>query len=54
MCPTSKQARSSGRGWVRRRYRRRFHPHEAEAIQAWPVSRVLNRVGMRDDAELIE
>lgn len=28
--------------------------HEAESMQAWPVSRELNRVGLRDDAGLIE
>lgn len=29
-------------------------PHASESMQAWPVSRELNRVGMRDDAGLIE
>jgi putative SOS response-associated peptidase YedK len=28
--------------------------HESEAMQAWPVTRELNRVGLRDDAGLIE
>ena len=29
-------------------------PHEPESMQAWPVTRELNRVGLRDDAGLIE
>jgi len=29
-------------------------PHESESMQAWLVSRELNRVGLRDDAGLIE
>lgn len=28
--------------------------HDSESMQAWPVSRELNRVGMRNDAGLIE
>ena len=28
--------------------------HESEPMQAWPVTRELNRVGLRDDAGLIE
>ncbi|MGA8865111.1 MAG: SOS response-associated peptidase [Gallionella sp.] len=31
-----------------------IHPHDPESMQAWPVSRELNRVGLRDDARLIE
>jgi putative SOS response-associated peptidase YedK len=31
-----------------------IHPHESESMQAWPVTRELNRVGLRDDAGLIE
>jgi putative SOS response-associated peptidase YedK len=31
-----------------------IHPCKAEYMQAWPVSRDLNRVGLRDDAGLIE
>lgn len=31
-----------------------IRPHDPESMQAWPVSRELNRVGMRDDAGLIE
>jgi len=29
-------------------------PHEAASMQAWPVSRELNRIGARNDAGLIE
>lgn len=29
-------------------------PHESEPMQVWPVTRELNRVGLRDDAGLIE
>ena len=31
-----------------------IHPHDPESMQAWPVSRELNRVGLRDDAGLVE
>jgi len=31
-----------------------IRPHDSESMQAWPVSRELNRVGLRDDAGLIE
>jgi putative SOS response-associated peptidase YedK len=31
-----------------------IRPHNSETMQAWPVSRELNRVGLRDDAGLIE
>jgi putative SOS response-associated peptidase YedK len=31
-----------------------IHPHYAETMQAWQVSRELNRVGQRDDKGLIE
>jgi putative SOS response-associated peptidase YedK len=31
-----------------------IRPYDAEAMQAWPVSRALNRVGLRNDAGLIE
>lgn len=31
-----------------------IRPHEAEAMQAWPVSRELNRAGLRNDAGLTE
>lgn len=31
-----------------------IRPHEAESMQAWPVTRELNRVGLWDDAGLIE
>jgi putative SOS response-associated peptidase YedK len=31
-----------------------IHPHDSESMQAWPVSREVNRVGLRDDAGLIE
>lgn len=31
-----------------------IHPHEAASMQAWRVTRELNRVGLRDDAGLIE
>ena len=31
-----------------------LNPHEPESMQAWPVTRELNRVGLRDDAGLIE
>lgn len=31
-----------------------IRPHDAESMQAWPVSRELNRVGLRDDAGLVE
>jgi len=29
-------------------------PHDSETMQAWPVSRKLNRMGLRDDEGLIE
>jgi len=29
-------------------------PHEASSMQAWPVSRELNRIGARNDAGLVE
>lgn len=28
-------------------------PHAASAMQAWPVTRELNRVGQRDDEDLL-
>jgi len=31
-----------------------IYPHDPDSMQAWPVSRDLNRVGLRDDAGLIE
>ncbi|HEY6018959.1 MAG TPA: SOS response-associated peptidase [Candidatus Paceibacterota bacterium] len=31
-----------------------IRPHDSAAMQAWPVTRDLNRVGLRDDADLIE
>ena len=31
-----------------------IHPHDPESMQAWPVSREVNRVGLRDDAGLVE
>lgn len=31
-----------------------IHPHDSNSMQAWPVTRELNRVGLRDDAGLIE
>lgn len=31
-----------------------MRPHDSESMQAWPVSRELNRVGVRDDVGLIE
>ena len=31
-----------------------IQPHEADTMQAWPVSREVNKVGLRNDAELIE
>lgn len=31
-----------------------IRPHDSEPMQAWPVSRELNRVGLRDDAGLVE
>ena len=31
-----------------------IRPHDSDSMQAWPVSRELNRVGQRDDAGLIE
>jgi putative SOS response-associated peptidase YedK len=31
-----------------------IHPHGPDSMQAWPVTRELNRVGLRDDAGLIE
>ena len=31
-----------------------IHPHDSNSMQAWPVSRELNRVGLRNDAGLIE
>jgi putative SOS response-associated peptidase YedK len=29
-------------------------PHEASSMQAWPVSRELNRIGARNDERLLE
>lgn len=29
-----------------------IHPHEPDSMQAWSVTRELNRVGLRDDAGL--
>jgi len=31
-----------------------IHPCDSKSLQAWPVSREVNRVGLRDDAGLIE
>lgn len=31
-----------------------IHPHDPESMQAWSVSREVNRVGLRDDAGLVE
>jgi putative SOS response-associated peptidase YedK len=31
-----------------------IHPHDAGSMQAWPVTRELNRVGLRDDVGLVE
>jgi putative SOS response-associated peptidase YedK len=31
-----------------------IRPHDAETMQVWPVSREVNRVGLRDDAGLLE
>jgi putative SOS response-associated peptidase YedK len=31
-----------------------IHPHEAASMQAWQVTREMNRVGLRDDAGLTE
>jgi len=31
-----------------------IRPHDAETMQAWPVSREVNRVGLRDDVGLTE
>lgn len=31
-----------------------IRPHDAETMQTWPVSRELNRVGLRDDVGLVE
>jgi len=31
-----------------------IHPHDPESMQAWPVSREVNRVGLRDDDGLVE
>lgn len=31
-----------------------IHPHEAGSMQAWPVSKLLNKVGGRNDAGLVE
>lgn len=31
-----------------------IRPHDPESMQAWPVTRELNRVGLRDDAGLVE
>lgn len=31
-----------------------IRPHDSEPMLAWPVSRELNRVGLRDDAGLVE
>lgn len=31
-----------------------IRPYDAEIMQAWPVSRELNKVGVRDDAGLVE
>jgi putative SOS response-associated peptidase YedK len=30
-----------------------LRPHESDSMQAWPVTRELNRVGLRDDAGLV-
>ena len=30
-----------------------FHPHSSDGMQAWPITRELNRVGVRDDAGLL-
>jgi len=29
-------------------------PHDPESMQAWPVSREVNQVGLRDDAGFVE
>ena len=31
-----------------------IHPHEADSMQAWPVTKELNKVGVRNDAGLVE
>ena len=31
-----------------------IRPHDAASMQAWPVTREVNRVGLRDDAGLVE
>lgn len=31
-----------------------IHPNDSESMQTWPVSREVNKVGLRDDAGLIE
>jgi putative SOS response-associated peptidase YedK len=31
-----------------------IHPHEPDSMQAWQVTREVNRVGLRDDAGLAE
>ena len=31
-----------------------IRPHDPESMQAWPVTREVNRVGLRDDAGLVE
>ena len=31
-----------------------IHPCDPDSLQVWPVTRELNRVGLRDDAGLIE
>ena len=31
-----------------------IHPHDPALMQAWPVSREVNRVGLRDDAGLVD
>jgi putative SOS response-associated peptidase YedK len=31
-----------------------IQPHDAESMQAWPVTRELNKAGLRDDAGLVE
>jgi len=31
-----------------------IRPHDPDAMQAWPVSRELNKAGLRDDAGLVE
>ena len=31
-----------------------IRPHDPASMQAWPVSREVNRVGLRDDAGLVD